>query len=108
MDVTDELVDRFGEPPLPTRNLLQIALIHNVAVRCGITSVKQDATGIHITPQKMELDIWAELAALFPGRLRMVMSGEPHICLRLQKGDDALPFIHNLFEKYTEFRHQNA
>ena len=107
MDVTDELVDRFGEPPLPTRNLLQIALIHNAAVRCGITSVKQDATGIHITPQKMELDVWAELAALFPSRLRMVMSGEPHICLRLQKGDDALPFVHNLFNKYAEFVHQN-
>ncbi|MBQ7335243.1 MAG: transcription-repair coupling factor [Clostridia bacterium] len=105
-DVTDELVDRFGEPPLPAQNLLRVALIHNAAVKCRMISLRQDSTGIHITPQKMDFDIWSQLAALYPGRLRMVMSGEPHICLRLQKEDDALPFIYKLFEKYTEIRHQ--
>ena len=56
----------------------------------------------------MDFDAWAELSKLYPGRLRMVMSGEPHICLRLQKGDDALPFIHKMFEKYMEIRHQTV
>ncbi|MBQ8310643.1 MAG: transcription-repair coupling factor [Clostridia bacterium] len=107
-DITDELVDRFGEPPTPTQNLLRIALIHTAAVRCGITSIRQDSTGIHITPQKMDFDIWSELSRLFPGRMRMVMAGEPHICLRLQKEDDPLPFIHKMFEKYTEIRHQTV
>jgi transcription-repair coupling factor (superfamily II helicase) len=107
-DITDELLDRFGEPPAATQNLLRIALIHNAAVKCGITSIRQDATGIHITPQKLDFDVWSELAALYPARLRMVMAAEPHICLRLQKEDDPLPFIHKMFEKYIEIRHQNG
>ena len=105
-DITDELVDRFGEPPIPTQNLLRIALIHTAAVKCAMTSIRQDSTGIHITPQKMDFDVWSELSKIYPGRLRMVMSGEPHICLRLQKEDDPLPFIHKIFEKYTEICHQ--
>ncbi len=107
-DMTDELVDRFGEPPRPTQNLLRIALIHSAAVKCGITSIRQDSSGIHITPQTVDFEIWSELSAQFPGRLRMVMSGEAHICLRLQKDDDVLTLLHKIFEKYTEIRHQTV
>ena len=105
-DVTDELVDRFGEPPAAVQNLLLIALIHNEAVRCGITSINQDNTGIHITPKKLDIDIWCELSARFPGRLRMIMSGEGHVCLRPQKEDDPLPFVYNLFQNYTMIRNE--
>ena len=105
--VTDELVDRFGEPPLPTRNLLRIALIHSLAVKCRITSIRQDGGEIHIYPQKLELDVWMQLSDLF-GRLRVIMSGEPHICLRLQKGDDTLTLIHKMFKKYMEIVNQKA
>ncbi len=107
-DVTDELLDRYGEPPLPTQNLLHIALIHTLAVKCGITSIRQDTVGIHITPQRMDFDIWSDLSATYPGRLRMVMSGEGHICYRPQKEDEPLVLLHKMFEKYIEFRHRNG
>ena len=106
-DVTDELVDRFGEPPISTQNLLRIALIHSLAIKCRITSIRQDGGEIHIYPQKLDIDVWSELSDLF-GRLRVMMSGEPHICLRLQKGDDALTLIHKMFEKYMEISHEKA
>ncbi len=106
-DITDELVDRFGEPPLATQNLLQIALIHNQAVKCGITSIRQDGGEIHIYPQNLDIDIWSELSAEF-ARLRMLLSGDPHVCLRLQKGDQALSLIHKMFEKYLEIRKEKA
>ena len=106
-DVMDELVDRFGEPPASTRNLLRIALIHTLAVKCRITSIRQSGGEIHIYPQRFDVDIWSELSALF-GRLRVIMSGEPHICMRLQKGDDALALIHKMFEKYLEIRNEKA
>jgi len=106
-DVTDELVDRFGEPPLPAQNLLQIALIHSLAVRCGMTALRQDGAEVHIYPQSLDLDVWMQLSDLF-GRLRVLMSGDPHVCLRLQKGDNALELIHKMFEKYIEIRNQKA
>lgn len=107
-DMTDELVDRFGEPPVATQNLLQIALIHSLAVRCGITAIRQDSVGIHLTPQSIDFDIWSQLSSEFNGKLRMVMSGEPHICVRLQKEDTPLVFIYKLLEKYIEIRDKKA
>jgi len=106
-DVTDELVDRFGEPPIATQNLLRISLIHNLASRCGITSIRQDNAQVHIYPQELDLDAWSELSAEF-GRLRILLSGDPHICLQLQKGDQALALIHKMFEKYLEIRKEKA
>ncbi len=101
-DVTDELVDRFGEPPAPTQNLLMIALIHSLAVKCRITSIRQDNSEVHIYPQKLDFDRWADVSDAFPSKLRILMSGEMHLCLRLQKGDDALSLIYKIFEKYIQ------
>ena len=106
-DITDELLDRYGEPPRATQNLLQISQIHNQATKCGITAIRQDGGEIHIYPQNLDLDIWSQLSDEFGG-LRILMSGEPHICLRLQKGDDALVLIHKMFEKYLEIRNEKA
>ncbi len=107
-DITDELLDRFGEPPAATQNLLRIALIHTLAVKCGMTTIREDSYGIHIHPAKMDFDVWSELSALYPGRMRMMMSGEPHICLRPTKEDNVLILLHKIFEKYIEIRHQNG
>ena len=105
-DVTDELVDRYGEPPRQVQNLLRIALLHSLAIKCRITSVREDNAGIHITPERMDFDTWAELASLFPGKLRMIMSGDAHICLRTDKKENALALLQQIFEKYTEISHR--
>lgn len=107
-DMTDELLDRYGDPPRSTQNLLRIALIHNTAVRCRITSVRQEGAEVHIYPQHLNFDIWSQLAAVYPGKLRVLMSGEGHLVLRLQKEDDVLELIYKMFEKYTEFSKQKA
>ena len=107
-DVTDELVDRFGEPPRETLNLLRIALIHTLAVRCGFTSVREDTAGIHITPKELDIDAWSELSDDYPSRLRMIMSGEPHVCLRPQKDEDLLSLLYKMFEKYTAIAHKTV
>ena len=90
MDVTDELVDRFGDPPAETRNLLRIALIHSTAVACGITSIRQNGNEIHIYPQNVDIDRWSDVADVLKGQLRIMMAGECHLCLRLQKRELAL------------------
>lgn len=100
-DVTDELVDRYGEPPSETVNLLRIALIHSTAGACGITSLRQDAVGIHIYPEKLDIDRWSEVSGAMP-QLRMLLSGDPHLCLRLQKGDNGLEKLQACLSLYRE------
>lgn len=41
MDVLDELIDRFGEPPASVKGLIDVALIRNTAASLGIYEIKQ-------------------------------------------------------------------
>ena len=99
-DVTDELVDRYGEPPASSRDLLRIALIHNLAVRAGMTAIRQFGNEIHIYPQKTDLDRWSEVSDNFGGKLRMLMSGDPHLCLRVRSKETALSDLQECLNLY--------
>ena len=107
-DILDELLDRFGDIPKATENLLDIALIRALGKKCVIKQIRQENDIIQIYPDKIDFDIWADLSALLPGRIRMAMNGEPHLNLKLKSGENILPFIHKLFEKYTEIAQQNS
>ena len=48
-DVIDELIDRFGEPPKPVRNLVEIAQIKALASNIGITEISQKGESILFT-----------------------------------------------------------
>ncbi len=106
-DILDEMLDRFGDIPKATENLLNIALIRAYGKRCGIKQIRQEADIIQFYPEKIDFDVWTELSVLWPGRLRMAMAGEPHLNLKLKSGEDVLQFIHKLFEKYIEIAQQN-
>ncbi|MBE6619946.1 MAG: transcription-repair coupling factor [Ruminococcaceae bacterium] len=106
-DILDEMLDRFGDLPRATENLLNIALIRADGKRCGIKQIRQENEFIQFYPEKIDFDVWTDLSELWPGRLRMAMSGEPHLNLKMKSGEDALPFIHKMFEKYTEFAQKN-
>ena len=41
MDIIDELIDRFGEPPQETINLMDVAYIKFLALKCGIILMRQ-------------------------------------------------------------------
>ena len=108
MDVTDELVDRFGNPPIETRNLLRISLIHSSAIACGITSIRQNGNEIHIYPQEMDIDRWSDVADILKGQLRIIMSGDCHICLRLQKREAALERTQACLSLYLQTNESSA
>ena len=48
-DVLDELIDRFGEPPKPVRNLIEIASIKALAKEVGITEISQKGNCVLLT-----------------------------------------------------------
>ncbi len=44
-DVTDELIDRFGDVPKPVMNLIEIAYIKTVASECGVCEISEKPKG---------------------------------------------------------------
>ena len=37
------------------------------------------------------------------GRVRMALTGEPHLNVKMKKGEDIMVVLHQMFGKYTEF-----
>ena len=90
MDVTEELIDRYGEPPAPVENLMRIALIKAYAARAWLESV-------HVRDGLAELRFAADapidgarLLAAVSGTAgaQLVASETPGVRIR-QKNDDA-------------------
>jgi transcription-repair coupling factor (superfamily II helicase) len=101
-DILDEFLDRYGDIPRATENLLGIALVRADAIRCGIKQLRQEASDMQIYPEQVDFEIWSALSAAFPSRLRMALTGDPHLNVRMKKGEDILEFLHKLFTKYIE------
>ncbi len=101
-DMTDELLDRFGDLPRAASNLLQIALIRSLAARAGVTQLRQDGATVHIALPEPALDVWLALADERVGRLRMILSATPSIQYRLEKGKNGLDDLLSLFLRYHE------
>ena len=99
-DMIDELGDRYGNLPKATQNLLKIARIHTSAVSANMASIRQTGNEIHIYPREMDLDRWSETSAGFSGKLRMLISGEPHLCLKIAKKETALDQLQECLDRY--------
>ncbi|MBQ9802585.1 MAG: transcription-repair coupling factor [Clostridia bacterium] len=105
-DMTDELLDRYGNLPRAASNLLQVALIRSLAARCGITQVRQDGADIAICGDALDVDVWMELSATFAGKLRMMVSATPYIRYRPSKSAVALGELSELFLRLAELTEQ--
>ena len=106
-DIADELLDRFGDLPVQAENLLYVALIRAEGAACDVRQIRQDGSTVAIYPNHFKYEIWADLSRMLGGRLKMVLSGEPHMVLRLKEKENALRLIHKMFVKYTELSKQS-
>ena len=62
-DLLDELLDRFGEPPAPVRNLIDVALLRAASAAAGIQSVKQNGSDLHFTLADFDFSLISAICA---------------------------------------------
>ncbi len=101
-DMTDELLDRYGNLPPAAANLLQIALVRSLAAKAGVTQLRQDGATVYIATPTPVLDVWMALAEEHKGRLRMILSATPAVQYRMEKGKAGLEELKKLFVRYHE------
>ena len=101
-DIIDELIDRYGDLPRQTSNLLSVALVRAAAKRCEIVTVIEEINEIKIHPHIFDFEVWSELSDIYRGRIRVVMSEVPVIMFRKHKDDDVLAMLYKLFCQYHE------
>jgi transcription-repair coupling factor (superfamily II helicase) len=101
-DVTDELCDRYGEPPEPVVNLLNVALVRALGSECGISKTEQKGNTVFIYPANLDASIWAALAGEFRGRILLSLGSKPYITVKMKRDEKILMFLRDLYKKYIQ------
>ena len=101
-DMTDELIDRYGDPPRPVNNLISIAQLRGQAAACAVTEIAQKAGALIFTLERFELEPISLLAGQYPGRMLFSPGDKPALTLKLKKGEDPLRLAAQVIERYAK------
>ena len=91
-DMTDELLDRYGEFGDEVRNLMRIALLRNEAAEAGISEISEKKGMLTLrlaAPDFMKISALCVMPA-FKGRIFLNAGSEPYLSLRVRKDEDPL------------------
>lgn len=98
MDICDELIDRYGDIPEETRNLIDIALIKNMAVSLGFSSVKEKDNMVILSyAEQTAIDpkVIGEIIGKWRGRLMFSAGRQPYLSYRV-KSDEKRDLLRNI------------
>ena len=68
-EVREELVDRYGEPPVPVGNLFEVARLRTLARRAGLGEVALAGSMVRFAPVELRESQQLRLQRLYPGTL---------------------------------------
>lgn len=93
MDIIDELIDRFGEPPQAVKGLVDVALVRNAASAMGIAEISQRGEAILLYPEVLDMSRAGSLAVKLRGRVMVSGGSRPYITVKIPKGTDPVSTI---------------
>jgi len=102
-DVTDELIDRYGDPPRQVNNLIAVALLRSGAARNGISELTQRGRSLTFRLRTFRLPQVSGLCAMerWKGRVLFDAGDKPALTLRLKREDDPLKLAQALVSDYA-------
>ena len=93
-DVTDELIDRFGDPPAAVQGLIDVALVRGRAAALGIKEIAQRDQGLFLYPERVDMVLASGLASTLKGRVMVGASGQkPYYLVRPKAGQGPIAAI---------------
>ena len=101
-DLTDELIDRFGDPPDSVMGLMRVSMLRNRASALGIYKIRQLPAGVQFFYQGTPTEKIARLAADMRGKVLVNASQTPYISVRLDKNADPVTLIESVLTKMSE------
>ena len=98
-DLTDELIDRFGDPPPGVNALVHVALLRGEASRAGVRDISQKAGCLRFVLERFDMAKVSALYSLpaYKGRLKVEAGQKPCLTLRIKAArrviDEARQFV---------------
>lgn len=106
MDVVDELIDRFGEPPASVKGLIDVALLRNTAAQFGFKEINQKGESLLVIPEKLDMNLAALLNSRLKGRGSINAGNTPYIAVKM-KGRDSISTLREVMEILQDIRANN-
>ncbi len=97
IEMLDELIDRFGEPPKSVKGLIDVALLRNTAAGLGFTEISQKSDALLMVPEALDMQLAAELAGGLNGRVFVNAGTKPYISVKMVPGQTALDTMREVF-----------
>ncbi|MCL2107927.1 MAG: transcription-repair coupling factor [Oscillospiraceae bacterium] len=108
LDVIDELLDRYGEPPAPVLGLIQAAEVRNMAQASGIATILQEGGILKIRHAKdgsFDMEGISRAVGAMDGRVTLDFSAKsgamPSISVKLAKGEEPLEAARGFLRSYS-------
>ena len=103
-DITDELCDRFGDPPASVNTLVQVALLRGEASTQGITDITQKGGLIRFAFSDFDFERISALYARekWKGRVKVEAGSKPAVALRLNSRRRILEEARDFVREYAE------
>ena len=89
LDVIDELIDRYGDPPKAVMGLINIALTRNIASKLKITEVSQHGQNLTFYIKQPEVAQIQALSGKYKNRIKFIDDAKPHFVVTLDKKQKA-------------------
>ncbi len=101
-DMTDELIDRFGEPPKSVITLIRVAILRGEASQAGITEIVQRQGVLKFKLSEFHME---RISALYgrdryKGKLRIDAGNTPAVSLRLGVGENPVAAAEGFVKDY--------
>ena len=102
-NITDELIDRYGQMPDELEGLLEVARIKNLARTLGITKIaqKQQSVVINFSREAFKTEWVDVLLKEFRNQIKFSPGKDPYVTYKLQNTSKVLQEIKNVLESMS-------
>ncbi len=90
MDVTDELIDRFGDPPPAVVGLIEVSLLRNTAARLGIYEIGQRGDNLLLYWNDIDMRAVTRLSHDMKGRILVSAGSKPYVSVKVLKQSETI------------------
>ncbi len=98
MDIVDELIDRYGDPPKAIIGLVKVALLRNIASSLGITEISQRGENLMFFTATPTMDQISAVSASFKGRVTFNAMAKPYIGIRIKNGEKPIDLMQTVLD----------
>lgn len=88
LDVTDELLDRFGDPPDAVLSLLEVALLRNTLASYGFEEIEEKPQGLLLYPHTLNMETAGKIVSApdLKGQVLVNASNRPYLIIKPRPG----------------------